>query len=96
MGYREVLKPTPIGPTLSAVHQAVYRRNALRTERLRLEGFLLRIPRRDIQRYRDGFEPMTATWLRDFIKPGMTAVDVGAALGMFSLHLASVVGLVEK
>lgn len=52
----------------------------------------MRIPRRDVPRYASGFETLTIEWVRQVVRPGMTVIDVGAALGFFSLHLERMVG----
>jgi FkbM family methyltransferase len=90
--YRELLKRTPIGPVLTTANQAIRRKIDLRAAQLHVDGFVVKIPRRDVPRYREGFEPLTLTWVRDIVGPSMTVVDIGAALGMFTLHLASLVG----
>jgi FkbM family methyltransferase len=38
------------------------------------------------------YEAETITWLRGVLKPGMTAVDVGANVGQISLEMAQLVG----
>ena len=88
MYYREVLKRTPLGPPVRWVR----RRRARRPVSVDVAGLRVRIPRRDWPRYANGFETLTIEWVRQVVRPGMTVVDVGAALGFFSLHLARMVG----
>lgn len=38
------------------------------------------------------FEPNEMTWLAERLRPGMTFIDVGANMGLYSLFAASVVG----
>jgi FkbM family methyltransferase len=88
VGYKRLLKRTPLGPVLRDVH----RRYAMLATRTTVDGFDARIPRRDLPRYRDEFEPLTTAWMSQTVREGMTAVDVGAAVGLFSLTLARLVG----
>ncbi len=37
------------------------------------------------------WEPVTTRWIKDTLKPGMTAVDVGANIGWFTLQMARAV-----
>lgn len=41
-------------------------------------------------------EPKTITAIKRLLKPGMTAIDVGANIGWITLHLASLVGSTGK
>ena len=85
---RELLKRTPAAPLVREVRR-LWRLQPARTE---IDGFVVRIPRRDLLRYVQGFEPLTIEWTRHVVRPRMTAVDVGAALGLFSLDLWRLVG----
>jgi FkbM family methyltransferase len=87
VSYREFLKRTPAAPVVKAVR----RRWSRRPTRVELGGFLVKIPHRDVPRYAEGFEPLTLEWVKRILQPGMTAVDVGAAIGLFSLNLARLV-----
>jgi FkbM family methyltransferase len=42
--------------------------------------------------YLNTFEPQESTWIKDYLQPGMTFVDVGANIGYYSLMAASLVG----
>jgi FkbM family methyltransferase len=86
--YRQFLKRTPAAPLL----KSLYRRYSMLPTLVDVDGFSVRIPRRDVPRYVTGFEPLTTGWLRSTVRPGMVAVDVGAAIGLFSLTLARLVG----
>ena len=88
MTAREQLKRTPIGPLVRRARLW----QQLRPIRTEVDGFTVRIPRRDLPRYVGGFEPLTIRWVRQVVCPGMTTVDVGAALGLFSLDLWRLVG----
>ena len=88
MTTRELIRRTPAGPMLRALR----RRWQLQPVRTEVDSFAVRIPRRDLARYVEGFEPLTIDWTRRVVRPGMTAVDVGAALGLFSLDLWRLVG----
>jgi len=59
-------------------------------------GYSIRVDLSDyIQRtiYLNAFEPRESALVRDYLKPGMTFVDVGANVGYFSLMAASLVGV---
>jgi len=43
--------------------------------------------------YLNAFEPRESALVRDYLKPGMTFVDVGANVGYFTLMAASLVGV---
>lgn len=88
MNRHPVLRRTPVYPLLRQLRL----RRQLRPVVVTVDGFKLSIPRRDTDRYAAGFEPLTMRWLREVARPGMTAVDVGAALGVFSLYLSRMVG----
>ncbi|MGD0287246.1 MAG: FkbM family methyltransferase [Acidimicrobiales bacterium] len=88
MHARELLKRTPARPLVRAAGR-LWQLQPARTE---IAGFVVRIPRRDLGRYVQGFEPLTIDWTRHVVRPGMTVVDVGAALGMFRLDLWRLVG----
>ena len=85
---REWLKQTRVAPMVRAAR----RKRGLHPVRTEIDGFRVRIPRRDLSRYVEGFEPLTMAWTRDVVRAGMTVVDVGAALGLFSLDLWRMVG----
>jgi FkbM family methyltransferase len=57
-----------------------------------VDGFAVLIPRCDVPRYAQGFEELTMAWIGETVVRGMTVLDVGAALGLFSLNLARLVG----
>ncbi len=42
--------------------------------------------------YFGGYEPQETTWVRKWLRPGMTVVDVGANVGYYTLLAASCVG----
>ena len=58
------------------------------------EGFKLRIDAMDSLGLGAGtpFEPETLAALQQWVRPGMTVVDVGANIGYFTLHLSRLVG----
>lgn len=85
---RELLKRTPPGRLVRRARK-LWQLQPIQTE---IDGFEVRIPRRDLPRYLQGFEPLTVDWTRHVVATGMTAVDVGAALGVFSLNLWQLVG----
>ncbi len=88
MNARQLAKRSPFGPALRRVHRWYSRRPTS----VEVEGFQVLIPRRDVKRYAAGFEQLTTAWLPKVVKPGMSAVDVGAAIGVFSLMLCRLVG----
>lgn len=59
-------------------------------------GFKLRLRTNDLLGYRlvreQQFEPSVRQAIRTIIKPGMTALDIGANLGYYSLELSRLVG----
>jgi FkbM family methyltransferase len=58
---------------------------------VRAEGRILRFPR-DAGNLVLGSERLTVRWLRSVVTAGMTAVDVGAHVGYFTLLFAELVG----
>lgn len=87
-----MLKCTPLGPVVRSIKRARFRREALHPVAAEVSGFQMLIPSRDLPRYEESFEPLTIDWVRQVVRPGLCAIDVGAALGLFSLELARLVG----
>ena len=58
------------------------------------EGFKLRIDEMDSLGLGGGalFEPEVLAALRQWVRPGMTVVDIGANIGYFTVHLSRLVG----
>lgn len=57
----------------------------------RIEGEWIRFPARWCRYYSGEYEPATFAFLRDRLRPGNTALDVGAHIGLFSVLMARLV-----
>ena len=81
----------PVAWAARLARDRLFADEAGRSVRVKTDGLLLHVPR-DATRMISEHEPLTDRWLRDAVKPGMTAVDVGAHVGYFSLLLSTLVG----
>lgn len=97
---RRTLDATPIGSTNVIGHVRRSVRNRLLSADPSDGSFLvtvdrvtLRLPDAFMPHYVDrDYEPITRAWLAGELKAGMTAIDVGAHIGFFTLLMSRLVG----
>jgi FkbM family methyltransferase len=57
-----------------------------------INGFELAVPDHLVDVYTAAHEPLTSAWMTNRLRRGMTALDIGAHVGVFSVQMSACVG----